>query len=101
MERWARRVKRFLIVNPEERMPHWGAALFAIFCFGFARSGFNYSVHAGPPRPVGLVVSGIFVAMGLLALMPSTRYLAFTAFRVWSIVMLLAVGVYFAWSLLP
>ena len=102
MERWATRVKR-LLINPEEHMSHWGAALFAIVCFSFAGSGFNYSVQAGPPRPtgLGLVVSGIFVVMGLLALMPSTRYLAIAAFRVWGIMMLLAVVIYFAWSLLP
>ena len=82
-------------------MPHWSAALFAIFCFSFAGSGFYDSVQAGPPHPTGLVVSGIFFVMGLLALMPSTRYLALAAFRVWAIMILLAVAIYFAWSLLP
>jgi len=31
---------------------------------------------------------------------PSTRYLAIAAFRVWMIMILLAVAIYFAWSVL-
>jgi len=47
-----------------------------------------------------LVVPGIFLVMGVLALVPSTRYLALAAFRVWMLMILLAVAIYFAWSLL-
>jgi hypothetical protein len=47
-----------------------------------------------------LVVPGIFLVMGILALVPSTRYLAIAAFRVWMIMILLAVAIYFAWSVL-
>ena len=100
MERWAARVKR-LLINPEERMPHWSAALFAIVCFSFVGSVLYDIVQAGPPRPIGLVVPGIFFVIEVLALVPSTRYLALAAFRVWMIMILLAVAIYFAWSLLP
>jgi uncharacterized membrane protein len=99
MERWAARAKR-LLINPEERMPHWFAALFAIGCFSFVGTVLYDIVQAGPPRLTGLVVPGIFLVMGVLALVPSTRYLALAAFRVLMIMILLAVAIYFAWSLL-
>ena len=99
MERWAARVRR-LLINPEERMPHWLAALFALVCFSFVGSVLYDIVQAGPPPPTGLVVPGIFLVMGILALVPSTRYLAIAAFRVWMIMILLAVAIYFAWSVL-
>jgi len=99
MERWAARVIR-LLINPEKRMPHWSAALFAIVCFSFVGSVLYDIVQTGPPRPIGLVVPGIFFVIGVLALVPSTRYLALAAFRVWMLMILLAVAIYFAWSLL-
>ena len=99
MEHWAARVKR-LLINPEKRTPHWSAALFAMVCFSFVGTVLYESVQSDPPRPIGLVVPGIFLVMGVLALVPSTRYLALAAFRVWMLMILLAVAIYFAWSLL-
>jgi hypothetical protein len=99
MERWAARVKR-LLIDSEERMPHWFAALWAIGCFSFVGWVLYERVQADALRPTGLVVPAIFLVMGVLALVPSTRYLAIAAFRVLSITILLAVAIYFAWSLL-
>jgi hypothetical protein len=99
MERWAARVKR-LHIDPEECMPHWFAALWAIGCFGFVGSVLYDIAQAGPPRPTGLVFPGIFLVMRVLALVPSTRYLALAATRVLMIMILLVVAIYFAWSLL-
>jgi hypothetical protein len=99
MKRWAARIIR-LLINPEKRMPHWAAALFAIVCFSFVGSVLYDIVQTGPPAPTRLVVSGIFLVMGVLALVPSTRYLALAAFRVWMLMILLAVAIYCAWSLL-
>jgi len=100
MERWATRVKR-LFINPEGRMPHWVAALWAIGCFIFAGSALYSIAQAWPPRPAGFVFPGIFLVMGVLFLSPSTRHLAVAAFRVLMITILLAVAIYFAWSLVP
>jgi hypothetical protein len=78
MERWVARVIR-LLINPEKRTPHWSAALFAIVCFSFVGTVLYDIVQAGSPRPIGLVVPGIFLVMGVLAVVPSTRYLVVAA----------------------
>ena len=81
-------------------MPHWLAALFALVCFSYVGSVLYDIVQGGLPAPTGLVVPGIFLVMGILALVSSTRYLALAASRVWMIMILLAVAIYIAWSLL-
>ena len=96
MERWTRRVKRTFI--PEERMPHWVAALWATWCFIFVGSQLHGMAQAWPPRPAGLVFPGIFLVMGVLFLVPSTRRLAVAAFWVLGAMILLALVIYLAWS---
>jgi hypothetical protein len=99
MEHWAARVKR-LLINPEKRTPHWSAALFAMVCFSFVGTALYEIVQSGPPRPIGFVVPGIFLVMGVLALVPSTRYLVVVAMQIMTIMVMLVVAIYFAWSLL-
>ncbi len=100
MEHWAARVKR-LLINPQERYPHWSAALFAIGCLAVVGGlWFSDAAAAGPQRSMALAFIGIFLVLAVLALVPSTRYLAAAAMRVMGIMFMLAVAIFAAWSLL-
>jgi hypothetical protein len=99
MERWAARVKRFLI-NPEERTPHWSAVLFAIGCLGMVGAWFYNTAPAGPQRPTDLVPPGILLVLAVIALVPTTRYLAVAAVRVMGIMIVLAFAIFAVWLLL-
>ncbi len=99
MERWAPRVKR-LLINPEERIPHWSAALFAIGCLAMVGAWFYDTSPAGPRHPTSLVLPVMLLVLAVLASVPSTRYLAAAAMRVMGLVILLAVAIFAVWSLL-